>query len=278
MNSGTTNFLSFSRLKQYPALSVGLVVFTFILVIFNYVSGGALSRKFSLHPNAMFELDLNRVSLYLLFHQGFIHFALNCAALFAPLAAYERTHGTVYTGITLNLLAVVTAIQYSLVGKLLYPNTQVVGLSGVVFLFMSYSAYQENQHTQYLNYKFQGRDISFPTLYLPFIFLVICLIIFPGSSFWGHLAGISTGYMLALGYLKFLFPPLKVILFIEQKLSGLIDLIDGIVTYYREEDAINTRNLTYIPFLSSDIEAAHEGLTSASTEAFRGPGNVLGTS
>ena len=101
-----------ASIHDYPALTVGLLLFTFILLIVDVALENALSHKFSLYPEALGELDLNRVSFYPLFHSGLFHWFLNVLTLFQPLAIFEKTHGTVYTGITLNLLAVLTALQY----------------------------------------------------------------------------------------------------------------------------------------------------------------------
>lgn len=267
-----------STISHYPALSIGLSVFTFLLLIIDLSTNQALSQKFSLHPNAPFELDFNRLSFYLLFHRSFFHWLLNMVALFTPLAIFERTHGTVYTGVTLNVLAATAGLQFCLLGKLIFPSTHVVGLSGVVFLFMSYTAYKEHEHKPVIyTFKFQGREVSIPTLYSPFILLLVCTILLPGSSFWGHLAGISSGYLLALNYFRVLYPPLKVILFIESKLCKPISLLGGVVVYYDEENAINQRGVSYNPLLSTDAEAAGiEPQVHPAPSTFNGGGHVLG--
>lgn len=269
-----------ATITQYPALTVGLSIFTFLLLVIDLCFNQALSQKFSLHPNAPFEFDLNRLSFYLLFHRGFIHWLLNVIGLFTPLAIFERTHGTVFTGVTLNLLAVTAGLQFCVLGKILYPNTHVIGLSGIVFLFMSFMAYKEHHSTPVIyTFKFQGSEMSIPTLYSPFIVLIVCMVLIPGSSFWGHLAGISSGYLLALGYIKFLYPPLKVILFIERKLKAPIHLLRSLVVYYREEDAVEQRGVGYNPILSTDAESSPNNVvsTGARTNTFAGDGQVLGS-
>lgn len=269
-----------ANITQYPALTVGLSVFTFFLLVIDLSSNQSLSQKFSLHPNAPFEFDLNRLSFYLLFHRGFFHWFLNIVGLFTPLAIFERKHGTVYTGITLNLLAVTAGLQFCLLGKILFPGTSVIGLSGVVFLFMSFMAHKEHFSTPVLySFNYQGSDYSVPTLYSPFIFLFACMILLPGSSFWGHLAGISSGYLLSLGYFKVLYPPLKVVLFIERKLQAPIHSLRSLVVYYKEEEAIEQRGVSYNPILSSDAEASL-GVpvsTGARSNSFAGEGQTLGS-
>lgn len=246
-----------ATIATYPALTVGLCIFTFVLLLADTYAGTYLSHAVSLYPYAPAHFDMNRVSMYLLFHQGLFHWLFNIVALFTPLAMFERSHGTVYTGVTLNLMAVVAAVQYCVVGMLLYPETHVIGLSGVVFSFMSFYAYKEHQvHPVLYTFKFQGREISIPTLYSPILFLFVTVVLVPGSSFFGHLAGISTGYFLAMDYLKILYPPSKVILFIEEKLATPISWLDGVVTYYPEADAIEFRGVSYNPILTPVVETA----------------------
>lgn len=265
------------RLKDQSALSVGLVIFTFLLFTVDSIWGGKLSNAFSLYPGAIFHLELNRLSFYLLYHKDIIHWTLNVVGLFTPLSIFEKQHGTVYTGITLNLLTVTAGVQFSLISALLGSSTHVIGLSGVVFLFLSYFAYKEHQYKPILyTYQFQGRTVNIPTLYSPFIVLAICAIILPSSSILGHLAGVSSGYLLALDYLKILYPPLWILQSIELKLAPAISLLDGIVTYYKEVDSVNTRNVSYTPLFFTDPESE---VVSAQTSAtpFTGEGNVLGT-
>ena len=238
-------------LQEYPALTVGLPIFTLVLLFLDAILGRVLSGACSLYPGAIFHLDMNRVLLYLLFHQNLPHWLLNSVALATPLALYERTHGTVNTGITLNLLAVVTAIPYLIVGSLIFPNVHVVGLSGIVFLLLAFTAFKEHGHNPVLyTFKLSGREYSIPTLWSPFFFLLVSVFM-PGSSFWGHLFGITTGYLLGMGKLDVLFPPLRAVIWIENKLARPISSLDGLVTFIREEDAVALRSVSYRPLFST---------------------------
>ena len=260
------NFRSVDRLQ--PALTVGLPVFTFVLVLIDFVTGNAVSNAFALYAGAIFKLELNRISMYPLAHTGIFHWFVNVISLSPLLARFEKVHGTVYTGITLNLLAVSTALIYSLLAGIISPSTRVEGLSAICFLFLEFYALKEQS---YYPIAFQWGDrYRLPTKYSAFVVLIITFILVPNSSLLGHLAGIGSGYLLAENYLKILYPPRKVILFIEDKLELLIAKLLPIVVYYREDLAADTRTVAYVPLFGSDAEA--------SSARFESSGHVLCTS
>lgn len=264
------------QLKDYPALTVGLPLFTLLLLIIDTIFSGKLKHVFGLDPFAPFRLDLNKISFYVVIHNGFFHWLINTVALFAPMYHFERAHGTVYTGITLNLLAVTAALQYCIVGMVLYRHTHVIGLSGIIFLFLTYFSVKEHE---FKPVAFSlGPNYNLPTKYSPFVSLILCAILIPGSSFFGHLAGISSGYLLAYGKLAVLYPPVKAILFIESKIP-LKRLLAPLVEFISEEDGIELRNVSYLPFLSQDSEAhAATTATDVPTQAhsYTGGTHVLG--
>ncbi|CAK9442223.1 uncharacterized protein LODBEIA_P59660 [Lodderomyces beijingensis] len=247
---------SWETIRQTPALTAGLVVFTLFLCVVRNTFGVEFSSVV-LYPRSPLELNLNALSLYCLFHVNYFHWLVNMVALVTPLALYERRHGTVYTGITLNLLTVVAALQYCVLGLVLYPDTGVIGLSGIIFSFMSYMAYQEHKYKPVVEtFHVAGREFKLYTLAVPVIAAFVCLVLVPGSSFFGHLAGISTGYLLGMGYIQKLFPPSSVILKIEQWVAPGISLLGPLVTYHREEDATNVRSVQYTPLFSQDVESS----------------------
>ncbi|OBA22070.1 hypothetical protein METBIDRAFT_38836 [Metschnikowia bicuspidata var. bicuspidata NRRL YB-4993] len=238
-------------LKTTPALSVGLIIFA---VLF-YVVYPASSTALVLYPSAPIEFNLNAISFYIFPHANFLHLAVNLVALFPLISRYERANGTVNTGITLNLLAVAAALPYCLVGLFLYPENGVAGLLGICFSFLTYYCQKEYAQTPVL-YQFTvaGRDVQIPTEYFPFINLFVIAFLVPSTSFFGHLAGIGAGYLLAMGYLKVLYPPLKVVLFIERKLASGIDQLKRLVDFISEEDAVEERGVAYRPLFLADLE------------------------
>lgn len=254
---------SLGNLKKTPALTAGLPIFTFILCFLKNTLGFEMSSLI-LYPKSPLEFNLNAISLYSLVHVGYLHWFVNICTIYTPLALFEKRHGTVYTGITLNLLTVIAALQYCIVGLFLYPETGVVGLSGVAFSFIAYTAYKEHQYKPVLEtFEIGSREVKIYTLAAPFIAAIVCLIVFPASSLPGHLAGISTGFLLAKGYINKLFPPSSIILKIESFVAPGIALIGQIVYYHREEDAVNVRGVQYEPlFAEGDVESSSAATSS----------------
>jgi hypothetical protein len=196
---------------------------------------------------------------------------LNIIGLITPLSKFERSHGTVYTGVMLNLFAVFTAIPYCVFGYYLWPNTSVIGASGWFFSFLTYYAYHESLIKPTITIT---PTISFPTLYAPLVLVLITAIIMPGSSFMGHFFGVVVGYAYAFKYMDILVPPSKVIEWIEDKLEKLIDLIPNAFHYYKEIDAKHLRSQSEYVSMFEPI-ATEEGQTA--TGGFPGEGRLLGT-
>ncbi|KAG5367937.1 Rhomboid protein 2 [Yarrowia sp. E02] len=256
-------FEKFQKAIQHPpALSLGLPIFLTVIFL--------LSQRYVWIED---DLELRSTAL--------TNFELN---------------GTVRTGIVLNVLAVVTAIPWCLLSIGFFPDEAVLGSSAWIFSFMGYWAIRESskQPTTQL-----APNLVVPTWLLPIIYLVVIAIVIPSSSFIGHLLGLVAGWMMALGYLDVLIEPSsKVVLWIENKISKVIDLIPSIVTFYREEGALDTRAAAradtnrslsvsggnFLGFQSNSSQADLEAGTRSRgnsnvdpTSTFPGTGQTLGT-
>lgn len=191
--------------------------------------------------------------------------------LLTPLSKFERSHGTVYTGVILNLFAVFAAIPYCIFGYFLWPNTSVLGSSGWFFSFITYYAYHESLIKPTIRIT---PDFNFPTLYTPLVLVVGIAIIMPGSSMMGHFFGCVVGYAYSFKYMDILVPPSKVIEWIENKLERLIGLIPNAFQYYKEVDAKHLRSQSEYVSMFEPITTEH-GETA--TGGFPGEGRTLGT-
>lgn len=256
-----------------PALTIGLMVFLPSVYIISRFTN--LNDSIALSSKDLLALDLNRLSFYPLGHLSVFHLLFNCVSLLAPLSKFERKNGTVITGVVLNLITVIAGLIYSVL-KFNSP-VSILGASGWVFTLMSYFAYKESLISPVYQIT---PTTKFPTLLTPFIPLVLIAVLVPGSSFVGHLAAIVTGYILALGYLKILLPPSRIIQWIEVKLEKLINLIPSQFKYYKEIDAKYTRDEEYVSFMSTGLATSASGTAAAEADPaatnFQGDGHVLG--
>ncbi|CDR44024.1 CYFA0S13e01794g1_1 [Cyberlindnera fabianii] len=257
-----------------PALSIGLPIFLTLIYIANFVVD--INAHISLSPSSLFNLDLNRLSFYQVGHLGLLHLLFNIFGLLPMICRFERTHGTVYTGVMLNLFAVFAAIPYCTIGYFL-TSASVLGSSGWFFSFLAYFAYEESKVKPTIQLT---PTHTFPTLFIPFVTLLVIGILMPGSSLLGHLFGLLVGYAYSFGYMNKLVPPSWIIEKIEEKADGLIQLIPSMFIYYKEVDAKHIRQQSeyvsiFEPF--TNTEASTGSTTAASVGgAFQGQGHVVG--
>ncbi|CUS23124.1 LAQU0S08e02652g1_1 [Lachancea quebecensis] len=253
--------------KPPAALTTGLVIFMSFIYLLNLVVD--INGHISLKPNALFKLDLNRLSLYPLGHLSITHLLLNSLSLFGTLTIFERSHGTVHTGVVLNLLAVFTAIVYCLMGSLFFSEAEVLGSSGWCFSLFAYFSFKEAsiRPQQRIFHSF-----SIPTKYVPVLMLVLVTIFFPGSSFWGHSIGMGMGYVLAWkeNVVGKLTPPSSLIQKIESKLDFAIAMIPLGVKFYKEE-AANRQESYKSLFGDESVLPLHN-----QSSTFQGEGRPLG--
>lgn len=259
-------------LSQYPALMVGYAVFMFLVWAIDFHH--SLVEKLALSSSSLYEFDLNRISLYVIVHLDFFHWLVNTVSLMPLLWKFEPKFGTITTGVTLNLLAVVTALQFCIICRIFNYSLKVVGSSGIVFLLFTYNCYMDHfAHPVVATYRYLGREFKVRALHFPFIMLMVCFVLLPHSSFLGHLCGILSGFILGKGYLKVLYPPPKAILFIEKKLAVPIAKLAPLVTYYKEEQVMGSR-VHGPPSMVVDIEA---NLPGTQRSQFELESRVLGT-
>lgn len=246
---------------QPTALTTGLCIFIWLLYFVNMFYD--INKIFVLSPSSLKNLELSRLSLYPLVHISFIHAFLNTMALFVPLTIFESRHGTVRTGVILNLLSVFTGVIYCIIGMKLFPSTHVSGLSGWWFSFLGYFSVKESQLKPYytiLTYRI-------PTLYFPVLLLLLSVLV-PNCSFWGHAISLFFGYL--LGYKESWFnkltPPKNVIIKLESVFDRLISLIPSELKYIREQDVDNLQEYTSV-YSDSGLPLHNEN--------FQGQGRVL---
>lgn len=251
------------------ALTTGLAAFLTLLFLLNKII--PIFDAMTLSPQSMF--NIGRLSNYPLAHLSFFHLFFNVISLMGPLNLFESQHGTVHTGVVLNLAAVITGLLYCLFGRLAYPDASVAGASGWCFTMFGYFGLKES--ALHPRYHIPGSNFAFPTVLSPLVLLILISIFVPGVSFWGHFFALMVGYFIGSKEKVFrkIMPPSWIIQKIEEKAEPLIALIPSWVKFYREKDMTERDTQKYSSvFVAEDSLPLHNA-----PEPTRTGGRVLGT-
>lgn len=257
--------------KPFCALTAGLAVFLTIVFLLEHVI--SLEDRMELSPEHMF--NLGRLANYPLIHLSWLHLFFNLISLMGPLNLFESQHGTIHTGVVLNLTAISAGLLYCIVGKLFFPDEGVAGASGWFFTLVGYFSWKAslaNPRTQLLQTQYH-----FPTALYPLILLLVITIFLPNASFWGHLSGLTIGYLIGSkeNVLNKLVPPSWIIKKIEEKLDVYIEKIPHFVKYYREVEMEGIDRADYSWLFEPNVSLPlHNDPPEQQT---RGNGRVLGT-
>ncbi|KAL3230826.1 Rhomboid protein 2 [Nakaseomyces bracarensis] len=221
------------------ALSTGLMIFLTAMFGISQINS-SFKDHFVLLPSSLFEFDMGKLSLYPLMHMSYLHLVFNALAIVGPLNNFEATHGTIHTGVVLNLSAVIAAIIYCVVSRFLGLEAGVVGASGWCFTFITYMSVKESRiYPKFeLSRIIPGVPYSIPTHLSPVCLLFFTAVVFFRSSFLGHTAGMAVGYFIGYfeKYFNILVPPSWILDKIEKVVDPLINIIPFNIKYYRDAE------------------------------------------
>ncbi|KAM5475254.1 putative rhomboid protease [Microsporum audouinii] len=173
----------------------------------------------ALVPSDIGPAGMYRINTYPIVHAGCIHAFINVLGVTPLLERFEAEHGTLTSlAMFVGSLSTLPAGIYVLLAKfVLRTNTGVLGSSSWFYVLLSSEAikrFQTHPHISLGKYQI-------PTWTFPLILNAVASILLPNKAFIGHTCCIAVGYILGLGYLKFLFPPEKVLRWLETKLNLL---------------------------------------------------------
>ncbi|EAS36353.3 rhomboid protein 2 [Coccidioides immitis RS] len=222
-----------TRLRSYilrlPLFTRTVLIAIVTLCLLDLQPAWSVARWGALKPSEVSLMSMHRLNTYPIVHQGFIHAFLNILALTPLLERFEAEYGTLTSlAMFFGPLSTFPGGLYILVEKCIFrQDTAILGSSIWVFLLLASEAmktYASNPHFSLGTYKI-------PTWATPLIGTIFVSALIPNTSFVGHLCGIAVGYALGLGYLKILFPPEKILRWVESKLNLL-----GILPHYVSVD------------------------------------------
>jgi len=174
-----------------------------------------------INPNIMWSHIITALPRYILHsfvHANVLHIVFNSIALIHFSSNFEKHVGSVLLVYIVLVFTVFIAILYSFTAQVFsiffiskWMNTCTIGISGVLFSFITIESLQ-NETVKYIN----GYEI--PSRYNPWILLVFTQLLWPKASFLGHLSGIVVGYLYYKGVFEKIMLTHSTIYSIEQSL------------------------------------------------------------
>lgn len=235
-----------------PAITTGLILFYVLL----YSLG--LLDSMILTSNALFHLDLNRLSFYPLVFVNFLHLLVG-VVVFTPLCAqFELACGTVRTGIVLNVAAVIPGVLDNIIVKLTGERIGTKSFCGTSSWILLFSAFLSLNCWSLPVIPINRFIIGVPAWILPvLLFAAITLV---ASDFWLiHLLALCMGFGLGTGHLGFLVDGTTgVVAWIESKIEPGINILRYIVRFVGELEARELRRSKLTRARGRSIVAADE--------------------
>ncbi|KAF4121599.1 Rhomboid protein 2, partial [Geosmithia morbida] len=135
---------------------------------------------------------------------------------------FESEHGTLTTlALFLGPITTFPGILYLIIERfILRLDNAVMGASIWVFLLLGMEAIRTFKSNPYLVIATH----HIPTWITPLLMIFVVAVLMPGTSLLGHLCGVTVGYVVGLGYIKYLAPPEWVLRWVESRFNLLVIL------------------------------------------------------
>ncbi|BFZ56492.1 hypothetical protein PYCC9005_003539 [Savitreella phatthalungensis] len=227
-----------ARVRTLPPFTLGVTCVMGLVVTAGLLVD--IVAWFSLAPSNIWSLELSRLTTYPLAHLGLLHFLINLIAFLSLCARFEARHGTLRSlTMFLGPFESVPGLIYCFIeGAIFRKNTAIVGCSGWIFVLLAIESKTE--------LTLSGRRI--PGWAVPLILVGFAALLLPGSSLFGHLAAVATGFVFGTGKVDFVLLPLGVCNFVEQRILAVV--LGYVPRYVTAEQAM--KNAQALP----DLEAA----------------------
>ncbi|KAJ1974131.1 Tryptase beta-2 [Dimargaris verticillata] len=167
---------------------------------YSHLTGDALG----LLPNSVTHGQLWRLATYPWAHFGFFHVALNAIGLVGLSASAERRVGSLqFLYLLVVVFSALPGILFFVVATLVVRSLNfhlISGLSGWIMALLAWECCRVDAPRSFFGL-FQVSSKVFPV-----VFLCLMELIFPHSSFFGHLVAMVVGYLYAYGKLDRIVP------------------------------------------------------------------------
>lgn len=149
---------------------------------------------FSVGASVLENWHIHRLFLYPFYHRTGLQLALSLVAIVFLSGSLERGFGTVRFLVLFFLLSTTTGLAYALLDLLQDARHQTEGLLSTALSCMALTT----MHTRMTKGFLCG--VSFPTLALPWFFLIIATILIPSAVLPCNIIAIVTGWMYGRGW------------------------------------------------------------------------------
>lgn len=192
----------FSLFRDVPVPSSGVFVVVlfscFLFAILDFLNSPP--SVFSLGGSVFLKGHLHRLFLYPFYHQTSTQLLLNIAALIFLSSSLEKGVGTVRFMFLFFMLSSTTGLFYSLL-DLLQGDTYQTHTEGLIPVTLACVAFT-TMHTKMTKGFLCG--VSFPTIALPWVFLIITTALVPRSVLPCNVIAILVGWMYGKGWFSLL--------------------------------------------------------------------------
>lgn len=245
--------VSWDRIKEMrpPAITTGLVPFYLIMAF------AVRHETLQLTPDAIFKLDLNRLSFYPLVFANWLHLVLGVACFTPFCAAFEVRNGTVRTGVVLNVAAVMPGLVDNLVAKLSGGRVASANFCGTTSWIAAFAAFLSVSCWTLPVVPIRRTIVTVPGWVVPLVGYCVSILVVP-QFFVIHGLALALGYGLGLLYLDFLVSGTTTpVAWIESKIEVGIEYLKYIVHFVKEVEARELRKASHV-FRRRTMEAEPE--------------------
>lgn len=179
-----------------PKLSSGILTMVFAsCLLFGIQKSCNLTKGFfSVNSSVYQNGHVHRLFLYPFYHRTGLQLLLSITAFVFLSGSLERGFGTVRFLVMFFLLSTTTGLAYALIDLLQGTTNQTEGLLAPALACMALTT----MHTRMTKGFFCG--VSFPTIALPWLFLIITTILIPNAVLPCNIVAILTGWMYGRGW------------------------------------------------------------------------------
>ncbi|EPY52459.1 rhomboid family protease [Schizosaccharomyces cryophilus OY26] len=229
-------------ITKTPLFTVSVALVTFVCGVLNVFL--PVTSFFGLSLKNITQFRLHTLNTYPLVHHGFLTFVFGLIGIFFLMPRFEKRYGTICTiAMFFGFLEVIPGIAFLFACYVSDSNTVFVGISGWTFSLLT-------MYLMNLFYDLHPKILALPQLVRMVLAIAAPFLILPfdfSESIILHLTAVVLSIIFSLAYMDFLLPPARFLVWIETKLSRVVDAIPNYISVteasYYQGDALPVQDL-----------------------------------